>query len=143
MLQVGLEEPAGKGNAADPSVCRELENKFSTWGKRGITGDAGSVQAHDRHRDPAESGSVPHPDQPCNEQVHVSRHCLHRSSAVGKWFTWAPPVSFSPMISVRELSWGRRGFDIKSSLQIMVFFLARVAGEGFCLLLITLLRLLH
>lgn len=50
---------------------------------------------------------------------------------------------FSPLISLRELFWGRRGFDIKSSLQIMFFSLPGWLARDFCLLLVMLLRLLH
>lgn len=117
-------------------VCPQLESKFSTWGNEG-------------HRRgcwfSASSWSTQRPctkqvDQPRNEQVHGSHHCLrgeekiHMSSSC---------LFLPPMISLEELSWGRRNFDIKSSPQFMAFFLAKVAGERFCLLLVALLRLLH
>lgn len=104
-----------------PVSVKSWKTSLVHGGIRGITGDAGSVRAHHRHRDPAGGSSVPHPDQPCNEQVHVSHHCLHGSSAVGKSFTLLLLSLFSPMIALHELSRGRRGFDIKLSLQIMFF----------------------
>lgn len=126
-----------------PVSVESWKTSLVRGGIRGITGDAGSVRAHSRHRDPAESSSIPDPDLPGNEHVQVSHHCLQGSSTVGKSFTWAPPVSFTPMISLQELFWGRRGFDIKSSLQIMFFSLPGCLERDFYLLLVMLLRLLH
>jgi len=86
-------------------------------GIRGITGDAGSVGAHSRRREPAEGRPI--------SRVRSRYTCLVTAcAAAAQWGNCSHGLLlsfFPPMISLQELSWARRGFDIKSSLQIMFF----------------------
>lgn len=117
-------------------VGPELESKFGTWGNEGHHRGCSFSASSWLTQRPCRKQM----DQPCNEQAHMSHHCLRGEEII---HVGSSCLSFSPWF----LSWSSPGavetLILNRLFSSCVFFLANVAGDRFCLLLVTLLRLLH